>query len=395
MKLRRFIQAGVMSIAVMHVTLVCASEDNIPEPFRGDTKDSPYEISYKDLDTLLRSTVLATGKSNRVQAKKTKAKVGTKLKVNINKLTALEGNRFFFEAFKKDENKELLGKLRLSLAKVPSEVSLNNFSKKEQLAYWLNLYNVTILDEIVKVYPERKLEDFLDDTLDKKILTVAGIKLSLNDIQYNILKEKYDNDPLIIYGLYQGIIGGPNIRKRAYTGDNVYQALAANADEFVNSNRGTYAGKKDVFRISTLYKRNKEFFPNFNSTIKEHLLTHLSGSMRYKLENSDKIKANISNWRITDLYGTTRSFGGGNANNGAAMLDSVSSPLPTAAEGSDAGIGAANIALASEFFAQHNVSFGRFSPEQMAQLKAINKKRLDTTGVVTVTDLEKQKDDNK
>jgi hypothetical protein len=36
--------------------------------------------------------------------------------------------------------------------------------------------------------------------------------MSLDDIQFTILRQNYDNDPLIIYGLYQGNIGGPNIR---------------------------------------------------------------------------------------------------------------------------------------------------------------------------------------
>ena len=57
--------------------------------------------------------------------------------------------------------------------------------------------------------------------MNQEILEVQGVKLSLNDIQYSILAKKYDGDPLIIYGLYQGIIGGPNILNRAYTAKNV------------------------------------------------------------------------------------------------------------------------------------------------------------------------------
>jgi hypothetical protein len=62
--------------------------------------------------------------------------------------------------------------------------------------------------------------------LPKKLLTVDGVALSLNDIQFNILKHNYANNPLIIYGLYQGVIGGPNIRKSAYTGATVARAAS-------------------------------------------------------------------------------------------------------------------------------------------------------------------------
>ncbi len=79
-----------------------------------------------------------------------------------------------------------------------------------------------------QVYPIAELEDLIEGEeafLAKKSLTVAGIPLSLNDIEFTILRQNYDGDPLIIYGLYQGNIGGPNIRKAAYTGTNVYADL--------------------------------------------------------------------------------------------------------------------------------------------------------------------------
>ncbi|MCH2057523.1 MAG: DUF547 domain-containing protein [Thalassotalea sp.] len=69
---------------------------------------------------------------------------------------------------------------------------LKLFSKDEKLAYWLNLYNATIIAEIIDEYPIRKLEDFLTDSdlpMNEKILTVAGEKLSLNDIKYKIVPE--------------------------------------------------------------------------------------------------------------------------------------------------------------------------------------------------------------
>ena len=118
--------------------------------------------------------------------------------------------------------------------------------------------------------------------LSKKLLTVAGMPLSLNDIQFTILKQNYDNDPLIIYGLYQGYIGGPNIRKRAYTGADVYRSLANNAIEFTNSNRGTYSKDEKVFRVSSLYERNRVYFPDFNSDLSKHLLVYLEGYERIR-----------------------------------------------------------------------------------------------------------------
>ena len=161
--------------------------------------------------------------------------------------------------------------------------------------------------------------------LDKKLLTVAGVPLSLNDIQHVILKQNYDNSPLVMYGLYQGIIGGPNIRKSAYTGANVQRNLADNAAEFVNSNRGTYSRDEKIFRASSLYDRNRGYFPDFQSDLKNHLMVFLQGPEKSKLEFASTIKPDIDDWTVTDLYGSYPQIGGSFAQNSAALLDSTKS----------------------------------------------------------------------
>lgn len=395
------------------ITNSFASEDNLPAPFKGHNADSKYAINYMDYDAILKTSVLTMGRSTRAIAKKKNANIGTRLKANINKLTALEGNRFFFESYKEEEYKQLLTQIRKSLENLPSIVPLKEFSKDEQLAYWLNLYNVTMLDEINKIYPKRKFKDIFDDDsfLYDEILEVSGIKLSLNDIQYKILVEKYEHDPLIIYGLYQGIIGSPNIRNRAYTGKNVYDELKANANDFINSNRGTYGNSKKAFRASSLYKRNEIFFPNFKEDLTKHLLTYLIGPTRYKLNNAKKLKANINDWHITDIYGSERNFGGGAAANDAALLDPYGSPEVTGtvthfdgetmtfrATGARPGGDAGNAGF-------HNASSismkkitgqqGRFTAEQINWLHQLNELRLENTGFVTITDLEAEVDTDK
>ena len=62
------------------------------------------------------------------------------MKNNSNPLTAASGNRFAYEEFKNnDQMKQIVSRIRSSLEAVPSEVQLSDFTKREQLAYWLNL----------------------------------------------------------------------------------------------------------------------------------------------------------------------------------------------------------------------------------------------------------------
>ncbi len=319
---------GAAIIAALGGLLLCVSNlaaaAAVPEPFQGSDETSKYAISYENLNILLDAVVVDIGRSNREKAPREKATTGTRLKEKVNRWTINEGNRFFFETFVDNETAKLqLEEIKKGIENATGQVGLKRFSRDEQLAYWLNLYNVTILNEIVKVYPERNLEKFLygrDSILDQKLLVVEGVRLSLNDIQNAILKENYDGNPLVIYGLYQGIIGSPNIRKRAYTGKTVHDDLTENAIVFVNANRGTAIKNDKKFRVSSFYERNEAFFPNFQTDLTAHLAKYLEGGELAALQSASTLDADIDDWTVTDLGGTRREVGGSLANSNAAML---------------------------------------------------------------------------
>ena len=360
-----FLFCGIFSVSAE----TNAADPTVPEPFQRFDADSSLTIDYTDLNSLLGTVVLDTGRSTRKKAASTHAQTGTRMKMSVNRATVNEGNRFLFEVFDDNENnQQVLRKIRDRLEKLPAATPLENFSRNEQLAYWLNLYIITILDEIVKVYPEHNLKDMLvgkESVLSMKLLKVAGIPLSLNDIQFTILKNNYQNNPLIIYGLFQGIIGGPNIRKSAYSGAYVYGDLADNAVEFINSNRGTASKNKRVFRVSSLYQRNEVFFKDFDPDLTGHLLRYLDGEEHDELQAATTIKPDINDWTITDLYGSFRDVGGNFANNNAALIGSV-------------------------YNSQNEPAVSRHSPAVTAQLEALNRKRTETereVGVVTVEEL--------
>jgi hypothetical protein len=304
-----------------------AADSGVPEPFQRFDPSSTLTINYDVLTQWLKSVVVDIGPSDRRRAAPLVPGIGTRITPNLQRSTLYEGNRFHFEAFEKNEEaKQALKDIRYNLEQIPTNTPLELFSRDEQLAYWLNLYNITILNEIVSVYPTRDLEELLfgeNSILSKKSLTIAEILLSLNDIQFTILKENYDNNPLIMYGLYQGVIGGPNIRKTAYTGADVYRALKYNAIEFTNSNRGTNfirAKGSEILNVSNLYARNSSYFPDFNADLPAHLLEYLGGK-EHGLVNSETIfKPVIEDWTITDLYGTYPVVRNSMATNPAALM---------------------------------------------------------------------------
>ncbi len=370
---------------------VHAEESPVPEPFRGFDPDSPYVINYDDLSEVLRNTVLNMGRSKRVKSAKTEAATGTRISAKVKRSTANEGNRFFFETYTKNpENRAILKNIQKSLESVPDEAPLKYFTRDEQLAYWLNLYNVTLLNEIIEVYPQRSLKKLLNgkkSLLSKKVLTVAAIPLSLNDIQFKILKENYDNNPLIMYGLYQGIIGGPNIRKRAYTAENVYDFLRENAVDFVNSNRGTYAKDENIFRVSSLYKRNEMYFDDFEKDVKEHLLKYVEGNELTRLKKATIIQPTIDDWSITDLYGSKRMIGNSAADNPAALIGAVQN----SSIADDGSVITTAMAVDSANLVLKAPTVSRFSPDLLVRLKEIDllrKEAAEKGSSVSIEDIE-------
>ncbi|WP_337840842.1 DUF547 domain-containing protein [Rheinheimera sp.] len=341
-----------------------AREQELPAHWFGDDPKSKVVIDYAPWDFVLRSSVLLSGPVNREKAKSEVAYVGTRLTNKYKTRTILAGNKFHYEQFrKKPELNQNLSVIRQSMQQLPSKVALNTLTAAEQLAYWLNLYNLVVIDEINKVYPEKYLEDFVtaeDGLLQRKLLKIEGVELSLNDIQHKVLKVKFDHDPLVLYGLYQGYIGSPSIRKFAYTGENVMRALQANAFDFINSNRGTYPAGNN-FLVSSFYQRNADYFPNFQQDLRAHLEQYLKPAEKDSLQDADTMYALIDDWMVTDIYGTRQSFGGGSS-----------------------------VSISNDDVPYLN----RFPPELLKYIVELQRRNDEALGTVTVKDLEPEPPEN-
>lgn len=358
-------------------TYKTVAEDKLPTQFTATTLDSKLRINFEPVNEMLDANVFYMGPSRRVRAKRPSAPIGTKLKRTISAATHDESNRFTYELIKSNRHEGKIAAVKKYLEALPSKTPLSSYNRDEQLAYWLNLYNVTMINEIVKRYPTIRLEELLtgpDSLLDEKIITVNSTKLSLNDIHHTILYHNYYKNPLVIYGLYQGNIGGPNINKKAFSGSNVYSLLKKNATEFINSNRGTDTDIFSDLEVSSYYARNSDYFPDFEHDLKSHLLKFSDEKTTKKIQQADEITASIDNWKVTDLYGSDRKFGGGTAPGAAGLLDSGADPSLTQKVMEDENIG-------------KDVKLSGAQLTRLRQLMKVRARNIGNTSV-TVEDLE-------
>lgn len=364
----------MLFIAVVAGTLASTAltAAELPEHWFGSDEQSQIQIRYDDVDHLLQQAVLMSGPPSRKKSSASSATVNTRLKNNFNVLTINAGNKLYFEEFrKKPELKAAVTEIRKSLEAIPASIRLNQMNKKEQLAYWLNLYNLVVIDEINQIYPRKNLKDYVlapNGLLARKTMQIEGVALSLDDVQHAVLKVNFPDQPLVLYGLYQGYIGSPSIRKHAYTGENVMRALKLNAFDFINSNRGTYPDRNN-FRVAGFYQRNAEYFPDFQTDLRDHIKGFLQDSEQLQLEQAVALVTDIEDWTVTDIYGSSRSYGTAAHINSAAILDIRNMP-----------------ATASSWLGKVE-DVGLHSSDQLQRMRELRINHINRGGVVTVSDL--------
>ncbi|WP_417449346.1 DUF547 domain-containing protein [Kordiimonas sp.] len=295
------VAAGLLSWTGQSSSLAQDPLETVPEPFRESALHPTVKLEFPYWSYILKATVFDAGRSDRrgknltFNWEKSRASWGNKSK------TALEGNRLYFEAFD-EQNLKTLVQIRQRMEKMPTELSLDTWTRDQQLAYWLNLYNITLVEQLVKAYPIQRLKDTLygdAGLLDKQVLTVAGVSLSLNDIHHRILIPKW-RDPIVMYGLFHGYVSSPNLRREAYTAENVHDLLADNAKEFVNSLRGVVA-RGSVLHIAELYGINAALFPDWDRDLRVHLNQFLNPGYAALAGQTTELHADIKDYYIADL----------------------------------------------------------------------------------------------
>ncbi len=265
---------------------------------------STTKLDYGFWDDALSFFVLRMGRSTRQGASRPDPTIGTRQVYGHDSRYRLEGNRVLFSLVD-DEAFTPLAEYRADLERIASEIDIARLPRNEQLAFWLNLHNVAMVEQIAAHYPVPSPEKITlgdaETPLDTTpFITVRGVPMSLRDIRTKIVYPNW-SDPKVFYGFFRGDIGGPSIRRDAFTGQNVAQELNDSADEFVNSLRGVEAFG-GALRVSALYEEIAPFyFPDWNRDLRAHLAVYADDEVSGLLGKYDTIKSNLYNSDLADL----------------------------------------------------------------------------------------------
>jgi len=122
-------------------------------------------------------------------------------------------------------------------------VNVAALSPKQQLAHWINVYNVNTVATIVEGYPTKSIRDLSTDPIirlnvfKKERIPVGNGKLSLNDVENDKIRAAF-KDPRIHFAINCAAKSCPPIRMEAFTGEKLDAQLDEQARMFLNGPHG-------------------------------------------------------------------------------------------------------------------------------------------------------------
>lgn len=110
---------------------------------------------------------------------------------------------------------------------------LTNVTSDQQLAFYCNSYNIITIRSIVDAYPVNSIKD-IDGVWDKQSWLVAGKKLTLNEIEHQILRKEFQ-EPRIHVAVNCASVGCPPLLEVPYCADRLDSLLTVSAERFAAS----------------------------------------------------------------------------------------------------------------------------------------------------------------
>ncbi len=106
------------------------------------------------------------------------------------------------------------------------------WSKKDKMAYWINVYNAYTVKLVVDHFPLESIKQ-LESPWDKKFFTINGKLMSLGEVEHKILRNF--GDPRIHFAINCASASCPRLIQIPYTAENLDRLLERQTEEFINN----------------------------------------------------------------------------------------------------------------------------------------------------------------
>ncbi len=175
-----------------------------------------------------------------------------------------------------------------------------------ELAFWINAYNAFTLKVIVDNYPLESINDLhfggliigsiLGKTIwDDDLFLINGNKYSLNDIEHDIIRKKF-NEPRIHFAVVCASISCPPLLNEAYEGYKIDEQLENQAIAFFNDEtKNRFDSNKRIAEISKIMSWYESDFGDSDSDV----LLYISKFINKEI--AEDILNKLDDWEVDHL----------------------------------------------------------------------------------------------
>lgn len=186
-------------------------------------------------------------------------------------------------------------------------IPISDYSRPEQFAYWVNLYNAVTVDVVLEHYPVESIRDidispgwFSSGPWGAKLVTVEGEELSLDDIEHRILRPIW-SDPRIHYAVNCASVGCPDLQPEAFTPTDMEEQLDRAARGYINDSRGFTITEDNELIVSSIYDWFQEDFGDSELLVIKHLQKYADESGAAMIERRTEYDDHRYDWSLNDV----------------------------------------------------------------------------------------------
>lgn len=200
-------------------------------------------------------------------------------------------------------DKTALDRLRQQMAAVDPA----SLSRPEQLAYWINLYNINAAGVVVDNYPVDSIRDISTDPIirlnvfKKPSVQIKGGTLSLDDVEHKKIREPF-KDPRIHFAVNCAAESCPPIRTEPYVGSRIDRQLDDQTRRFLGGVRLEQDGRDLVLHVTKIMDWFRDDFEQWGGGTLPFLKRHLSPDKVRRIGAAKKVELEFDDysWKLND-----------------------------------------------------------------------------------------------
>jgi len=185
-----------------------------------------------------------------------------------------------------------------------ASIDPRQYQSNEQKAYWINLYNALTVKLILDNYPLDSITSLGASVTafgpwDDEVISIAEQKLSLNDIEHQILRPIW-KDARIHFAVNCASYGCPNLQDNAFTAENMENLLNKAAEEYLAHPRGARF-EQDRLILSSIFEWYAEDFGENKQAVLRTLSSYFSNDVAEKLASYQGKIDYEYDWSLNDF----------------------------------------------------------------------------------------------